>query len=212
MEKVNKNEFVEIKFTGNVLDGEIFDTNIKEDAEKINLKIDEKPMIICIGQEMILPSLDKDIEGKELGKKYSITLSPEKAFGNRRKELIRLVPKNIFDSQKVDVRSGMTLALDNNLVKIISVSGGRVLVDFNNPLSGKTVVYNYQIKERITDINKKVNSILDFFMRGQKIDYEIKDKKISVKSKLPLKPMLDELNKRFKEILGYEFDLEVKEE
>ena len=59
MEKLKQNDFIEIEFTGKVRDGDIFDTNIKEDAKKINLDIKTRPLIICIGQNMILPAIDE---------------------------------------------------------------------------------------------------------------------------------------------------------
>ena len=55
---INKNDFVEIKFVGKVKDGEIFDTNIQSEAEKIGIKVSEKPLVICIGQGMLIKSFD----------------------------------------------------------------------------------------------------------------------------------------------------------
>ncbi|MAG07366.1 hypothetical protein CMI46_00955 [Candidatus Pacearchaeota archaeon] len=213
MEKTNKDDFIELEFTGLVKDGEIFDTNRKEDAEKIDLKIGPKPMIISIGHDMILPGLDKDLEGKEIGKSYEVELQPKDAFQERKKELIRLIPKSAFTAQNLDPKPGMTLALDQTLVRIASVSGGRVLVDFNNPLSGKVIIYKYKILKKVTDIKPKIQSIIDFFFKGQKIEFEIKEKKAIIKTLAVYKPMIEELNKRFKDILGYELDIEeVKEE
>ena len=101
----------------------------------------------------------------------------------------------------------MTLALDNTLVRIISVSGGRILVDFNNPLSGKDIIYEFSIKKIVEDIKEKTESLIDFFFKGQKIDFEIKDKSIILKTYLEYKPIIDELNKEFKNILNYELVL-----
>jgi len=61
MEKVKKNDFVEIEFTGRVKDGEVFDTNIKTEAQKIGLEIEDKPMVVCIGKDMLLSGLDKSL-------------------------------------------------------------------------------------------------------------------------------------------------------
>ena len=142
MEKATKNDFVEVKFIGKVKDGEIFDTNIPVQAKKIDFKLENpKPLIVCIGQEMLIKGFDKALEEKEIGKQASVELAPKDAFQKRRKELVRLIPKKLFLAQKIDPQPGMALALDNHLVKIVSVSGGRVLVDFNNPLAGKTIIY-----------------------------------------------------------------------
>ena len=42
---LQKNDFLEIEFTGKIKDGEIFDSNIKKDIEKAELKTPIKPFI-----------------------------------------------------------------------------------------------------------------------------------------------------------------------
>ena len=207
MEQIKKNDFIELKFTGRVKDREIFDTNIKEDAEKIGLKLEDKPLIICVGHQMLISGFDKALENKEVGKKYKIELSQDEAFGSRKKELVKLVSRNVFAEKNIDVRAGMTLALDNMLVRIANVSGGRVLVDFNNPLAGKDIIYDFTIKRKVEDINEKINAISSFFLK-QPLEFEIKDKKIVFKTKNFYKPLIDGLNKTFKDILEMEMELE----
>jgi len=68
METIHKNDFIEIEFTG-LANGEIFDTTNKEEAKQIGLDADVKPMIICVGNQMLLKGLDEDLGGKEIGKK-----------------------------------------------------------------------------------------------------------------------------------------------
>ncbi|MEA3329558.1 MAG: FKBP-type peptidyl-prolyl cis-trans isomerase [Nanoarchaeota archaeon] len=211
-QKTKKNDFIELEFVGKVKDGEIFDTNIPEKAKEIGLQIENKHLIICIGQQMVLPGLDKALEDKQTDNLYTIELPPEHAFKDRKKELIRLMPKHAFTEKKIDPRPGMTLALDQTLVKIISVSGGRILVDFNNPLAGKDITYIFTIKRIVTDIKEKVDGILEFFLKGQKIEYEVKDKKIIFKAQDYYKQMVEQLNLRFKDFLEYEMILEEKKE
>ena len=67
-EKLQRNDFVDLEFTARVRDGDIFDTNIKDDAKKINLEIETNPLVICLGQGMILPSIDEFLIGKIPGK------------------------------------------------------------------------------------------------------------------------------------------------
>src|SRR3989344_8157684 len=142
---IQKNDFIDITFTGRIKDGEIFDTNVKEDAEKIGLKFNGKPLIICVGQGMVVSGFDNALEGKESGKDYSIELQPKDAFQERQSNLVKLIPIKIFREKKINPYPGMTLNIDNMLVRVISVSGGRVLVDFNNILAGKTVIYTFKI-------------------------------------------------------------------
>ncbi|MEK6891544.1 MAG: peptidylprolyl isomerase [Nanoarchaeota archaeon] len=208
---VIKNDFIELEFIGKVKEGEIFDTNIASEAEKIGITIDENPFIICIGHEMVIKGLDNAFEGKEIGKRYSIELFPKDAFKERNASLVKLMPLNLFKQKNVNPYPGMTLALDNMLVRIVSVSGGRVLVDFNNPLSGKIVIYEFTIKRKIDDIKDKVNAILAFFVK-QKLDFEIeeKEKKITFNLSNIYKPLIAMLNDRFNDVLKMEMVIEDK--
>ena len=69
---VKKNDFVELEFTGKIFDtGEVFDTNIKKDAESAGLGTKNiKPFILSIGNKMLPVGFDLDLEGKEIEKEY----------------------------------------------------------------------------------------------------------------------------------------------
>jgi len=206
MEKVKKNDFIALEFMGKFKNGEVFDTNISEEAKKIGLKIDDKPIILCIGQEMVIKGLDKSLNGKEIGKTSSVDLLPSEAFQERKSSLVRLIPLSVFTQQKILPKQGMTLALDNMLVKIVSVSGGRVLVDFNNPLSGKIVSYEFTIKRKVDDINEKIQAITDYFIRKD-VKFDLKDTKILLEIEEAFSPIIAILNNKFKPIINLEFEL-----
>jgi FKBP-type peptidyl-prolyl cis-trans isomerase 2 len=204
-EKIQKNDFIEIEYTGKLTDGEIFDTNIEEDAKKIGTKEKPKPFKMCVGHEMFLKKLDKEIEGKETGKTYSVQLKPKDAFGNRDPSLIRTYPLSAFTQREINPQPGMMLSLDNNLVKIISVSGGRVMVDFNNPLAGKEVIYEFRILKKITDLNEKIKSLSEFFYK-QEFPFEVKENKLIIKAPKPAEKFILMFKDKFKEILNLDLE------
>jgi len=171
-ESVNKNDFVEIEFTARVKDGAVFDTNIPEEAKKINLDMKTKPLVVAIGKEMVLKGLDYALMGKEIGKEYEAELNPEDAFGKRDRNLIKTIPIKVFHEKEINPVPGMMLNMDNFVAKIVAVSGGRVITDFNNPLAGKIVVYKFKIKKKVTNDEEKVNSLLDYFI-GKRFKFKI---------------------------------------
>ncbi len=209
---MKKNDFIELEFIGKEKNGEVFDTNIPSEAKKIGLEIDNKNFVICVGQKMVVVGLDNALENKETGKKYSVTLEAKEAFGLRKRDLVRLIPLKIFTEKNIQPRPGMTLALDNALVKIASVSGGRVLVDFNNPLAGKEITYEFTIKNRVSDSKEKINSLLDYFLK-QRPEFTIKEKKAIFSLKDPMfEHAINMLNEKFKDIIGLELVIEKKKE
>ncbi|MGC9309138.1 MAG: FKBP-type peptidyl-prolyl cis-trans isomerase [Candidatus Nanoarchaeia archaeon] len=211
MAKINKNDFIEIEFTGKLKDtGEIFDTNKKKDAKKLGKE--PKPYIMAVGHGMLIKGLDDELIGKETGKEYTSEFPPEKAFGKRRKEMVKMIPMRAFQEQNIMPRRGMQLSLDGQLVRILSASGGRVLVDFNNPLAGKDVIYEYKINKKIDDLNEKINALQDFFFRKQ-FDFNVKDKTIEFyipEKQKQLQQFVKLMEKGFKDILG--MNVEVKPE
>ena len=206
MERLEKNDFVEIEFTG-FSNGKIFDTTNKIDAEKIGINIKNiKPLIISIGNGMIIQGIDEDLQGKEIEKNYSILIPSEKAFGKRNSSMVKTYGLGNFKKQNINPYPGMTLQLDNIIVKVLSVNGGRVTIDFNNPLAGKEVNYNYKAIRIINDINEKINALQDFFFR-QRFSFEIKEKKVIFKES-QIAPFLSILGPKFKEITDLEFTIE----
>lgn len=208
-----KGDFIELEFLGkNLTNNEVFDTNIKAEAEKIGIEFTGKPLIVCIGQGMVVKGFDQALEGKEVGKKLSVKLTPEQGFGSRRPNLSRMIPLKLFLAQKIYPQPGMTLALDNNLVKVMSVSGGRVMVDFNNPLAGKDLEYEFTIKNIIEDSKAKVAAVQRFLF-GHEFDVDVDDaaKKVIFKD-VKLTPILNAFKDKFKELLGFDVEILAKAE
>jgi len=207
--KIKKNEFVELEFDGKT-NGEIFDTTNSERAKKMNPNSNSKPIIICVGKGMLLKGFDESLEEKEIGKKYSIQLKAEQAFGKRNSSLIKTIPLKIFKEKDIQPSRGMILQLDYNLVKVLSVSGGRVIVDFNNLLAGKEVTYDFIIKRKVVEIQEKINSLQDFFFKKRfKFEINNKDKKIIFLEKA-VTPFIRIFEKKFKEILDYILEVRVE--
>jgi len=208
---IQKNDFIEIEFTGrNSSNNQIFDTTNPEEAKEMGIQEPQniKPQIISIGNDMLLKGLDQALLNKELNKEYKIELTPEKAFGKRNPQMIKTYSLSHFKKNNMDPYPGMTLQLDNTIAKVISVSGGRVMMDFNNPLAGKEVNYTFKITRKITDNSEKINAIQDFFLK-QRYNFTIdkKNKKVIFKEKL-IKPFFEMMGQKLKDMTGFEFVVE----
>jgi len=204
-EIINKNDFVEIKYTG-YANGEIFDSNIEEDMKKLSPNVKPNKTIIAVGHEMVVKGLDNFLVKKEIGKEYSLVLKPSEAFGERRRELIKTIPLNAFREKNFSPAPGMVVTLDNLMAKIIAVSGGRVIVDFNNPLAGKEITYTFTIIRKISDEKEKAEALFEVFFKFIP-QFEIKDK-ILVKRAKGLEIFVSSFNEKFKELIGKEIILE----
>ena len=207
-EVIKKNDFIELEFTG-YSEGKVFDSNIEEDLKQVSKDAKPQKSIIIVSQKMVVPGLDKALEGKEIGKEYKIDLSYEEGFGARKRELVKTIPLKVFTQQKINPYPGATLMLDNHLAKIITISGARVVTDFNNPLSGKPISYKFKIKRKVTNNKEKAESFFTNFMRFVPKLEEEKDK-IILKGPKILEQVIETFKPKFKELVG--LDLGFKEE
>jgi len=162
--KIKLNDYVEIDYTGRLKDGDIiFDTTAESVAKENNLTTANAkfgPVIVCIGKAQLLPGLDKRLEGKDVGK-HSFELEPEDAFGKKSAQLLKLVPMKIFKQQGITPFVGLEINVDNSMGVVRSVSGGRVIVDFNHPLSGRELIYDIDVKRIVTDDKEKIEALLE---------------------------------------------------
>jgi len=209
---LKKNDFVEIEFTGKTFDGDVFDSNIKEVLEKLNPNYNKeqaKPFSFALRQGMFLKGVeDYILEKGEVGKNYKIELSPENAFGFRQSQFVQLIPMKIFIQQKINPSPGVVFNFDGRIGKVLSVSGGRVMVDFNHPLAGKKLIYEINILRKIDDQTEKTKSFIDFLFKRELI-FEIKNDDLFVKVENQMKQFIELFKDKFKEVLNLNLHVDV---
>ena len=200
--RTKKGDFVELEFVALTEDGRVFDTNIREEASKIGVEDSEKvePLGICIGQGMLVKGLDKGLEDREAGKDYSLEIKPEEAFGKRDARLVRTVPLMAFAEMP---RQGMFINVDGLLARVVSINGGRVLIDMNNPLAGKKINYRFRIKSIIEDKEKKIKIIAES-MKAELKKININKDNGSIEVELKDKKQINDFEKRVKELANFD--------
>ncbi len=204
---LKKKDFIEVEFTGRIKGGAIFDSNIKKDLEEAKLNIKAKPFIFSLGEGMFIKGVDDFLIGKDVGS-YKIELKPEEAFGKRNSQLVQMMPMKVFIEQKLNPTPGAIFNFDGRIAKVLTASGGRIMVDFNHPMAGKEVVYNLNILRKIEDINEKISALNEFLFRKD-FKFDIKEKKIVMQVEKSLVKLIELFKDKFKDI--FKLDLEVEE-
>ncbi len=211
---LNKKDFIKIEFTGRIKDGEVFDSNTKEHLQKLhqghNHEVQAEPLVFCLGEEMFLKGVDEFLVGKDLGE-FKINVSPEKGFGKRDPKLIRMVPLNEFKKANLNPIPGSVFNFDGKVAKVLTVSSGRVIVDFNHPLSGKNLEYDVKVLEKVEDLNEKVKALNEFFFRG-KLEFNVTGKKLIIKVPKGAKSFIEMFKDKYKELLDLDLEAEEVEE
>jgi len=202
--KIKARDFVEIEYTGKIVDlNQVFDTTDKEIAKKEKIyseKMGYGPAVVCIGEKHLLPGLDNKLQGKETGKDYEFTLTPEEGFGKKSAQLLKLVPAKVFKQQQIQPMPGLEINVDGMPGIIRSVSGGRIIVDFNHPLSGKELNYRIKLNRVVKEPKKKLEALLKIELNMKDIKVEIKEGKATINKEFP-KELQDNIKKRIQDLI-----------
>lgn len=205
-EKIAHHDFVEVEYTGKFTDGMVFDTTSQELAKTHEIFSEEAsygPVTICVGEQQLLPGLDKQLLDKEVGKEYTFSLPPEQAFGKRDVKNLKVIPLSEFRTHNVQPQPGLQVDVDGRRGFVTSVSGGRVIVNFNHPFAGKEVVYVVKIVKKVTDIKEQLQSYLHSILKLPETDMaiEVNEEKaiITLPTDIPA-PIQDVFEKKLQEL------------
>lgn len=187
---LKEGDFIEIEYTARLKDRDIIfdltDEKLAKEKGIYNPNVKYGPVILCLGQNHILPGLDKNLIGKELGN-YVINLLPEDGFGKKDPKLIRILPTSVFRKQKINPMPGLQLNIDGRVGLVRSVTGGRTSIDFNHPMAGKELTYDIKINKVVKESKEKIDALLKILLLLKepktKVDKGIGE--ISLKEKLP---------------------------
>jgi len=211
--KIKKKDFVEIEYIGMLKENnKIFDLTDEKLAKKEGVYIENieyGPVVVCVGEKNVLKKIDESLEGKDVGEHYKIELTSEEGFGKRDPKLIKLVSAGVFKKSDLRPVPGLRVNIENMVGIIRTVSGGRVSIDFNHPLSGKELIYDINILKKVDDIKEKIKACMKF--TGLKEDlFEIKEKE-DKKFEVIIKHTIPNMLKKTFESKIRELILDIKE-
>lgn len=181
---IKKKDFVQVEYVGKV-DGKIFDLTDEALAKKEGIYKEEMlygPITVVVGAGHLIKGLDKSLEGKNVGDSYDIEIQPGDGFGSKNPKLLKIVPQSAFKDQKIKPQVGMQLNIDGIIGAIVSVSSGRIVIDFNHPLSGKILNYHMKVKKIITEKKEQVAKLFETYtnLDSEKVKVETTDKTVKI--------------------------------
>jgi FKBP-type peptidyl-prolyl cis-trans isomerase 2 len=171
---VKNGDFIRIEYTESV-EGQVIATTDKDVATEkgiFNEDAQYGPHLIVVGAGQLVKGYEDDLIGKEIGYSGTVEIAPENAFGLRDPKLVEILPINRFKEKKPV--PGMRVGVENKVGTVTRVIGRKVNVDFNHPLAGRTIVYEYKILEFIEDRLEKLKALIKTFARMD-LEAEIKD-------------------------------------
>ncbi len=184
---LRKRVFVLVDHVGRVKEtGEVFDTTMEETAKKEGLYKEGEiyePKLVVIGEGWVLEALDESLTTMEIGKTSVIEIPPEKAFGERDPEKLKRVSLRQLTGKGVTPSLGMRVEYNGKMATVRTVGAGRVLLDFNLPLAGKTLVYEVIIQKKLRTKKEKMAALIHRripAVEGSKFKFTVKEKTVNI--------------------------------
>jgi len=157
----------------------LFDTTNEELAKEHGIhdpNLRYGPMVSIVGIGRLIKGMEEELLKAEVGKEYEVTITPDKAYGERDPKLVKIHSYRELARQKIEPEVGKEVIINNKRGRIVTVTPGRVVIDFNHPLAGKTLKYKFKIIEKVEGEVDKVRAIIE-------MDYgkEVENFKIELK-------------------------------
>ena len=175
---MEKGDIVIVSYTGKeASSGRVFETTDTDTAKEAGFWRENAvfaPVPVIIGNNDLLAALEELLLEMKEGEQRTVKLAPDKAFGMRRKELSGVMPLQEFRKRQINPARGMVIDVNGRYGRVLSISGGRVRVDFNSDLAGKEVEYKIKVEKLLKTNVEKVEALVDKF-------FPIKNKKAKTK-------------------------------
>ena len=161
---LQKGDFILMEYVAKVKEtGEIFDTTIEETAKKEHLYKEGdvyESKLVVIGEGWVLKTLDDNLTTMEVGKAVTVEIPPEKAFGQRDPEKVKRVALKQLLARDITPNVGMRIEYSGKSATVRAIGAGRVLLDFNPPLAGKTLLYEVTLKKKLETKKEKIAALI----------------------------------------------------
>jgi len=160
----DKGSLILLDYTARIKDnGEIFETTIEEDAKKSNLYDPTRkyePRLISVGEGWVLKGLDEALTSTDVGQKLSIEISPDKGFGERDTNKVRMIPQRKLGEKANEIKVGDVVELDDRTGIVRYIGSGRVQIDYNHRLASRVLVYDVNVVKKIESNEDKIKYLL----------------------------------------------------
>ena len=119
-----------------------------ESGETIESSQSDEPVAYLHGHGNIIIGLEKSLEGRQEGDRFTVSVAPQDGYGLRQENAVqRIAVKHLKGAR--NWRPGMIAQVETDhgwrQVQIVKVGKFMADVDTNHPLAGKTLVFDIEV-------------------------------------------------------------------
>ena len=106
----------------------------------------------------VIKGLDQALVNAEVNSPQTVTVQPADAYGERRRDKIKMLPIRKLEDDKTRVGDEVTVGSEKGVV--LSMGSGRVRIDFNHKHAGKSITFDFTVLKRLESDADKVLALL----------------------------------------------------
>jgi len=154
-----------VDYTARVKDtNEVFETTREEEAKK-NAELHDptrkyEPRLVSVGESWVLKGLDEALANANVGDKLNVEVTPDKGFGERDPNKVRMIPQRKLGDKADEVSVGDVIEVDERTGIVRYVGSGRIQVDFNHRFAGRTLLYDVNVVKKLDSDNDKITALV----------------------------------------------------
>ncbi|ELK47363.1 FKBP-type peptidyl-prolyl cis-trans isomerase [Haloferax volcanii] len=164
---IQDGDFVRLAYTVRTIeDGDVVDTTDKEVAEEAEIDVEGyefEPRVVIVGAGHVFPEVDEALIGAEAGDEDTVEIPAVDAFGEYDEDEVRTVSANKIDED--DRYPGAQVTIDGDQGRLETIIGGRARVNFNHPLAGEDLEYEYEVLELVDDREEQASGLLGMYLQ-----------------------------------------------
>jgi peptidylprolyl isomerase len=162
---LEKGSLVLVDYTARVKDtNEVFETTREEEAKKKSELYDPtrkyEPRLVSVGESWVLKGLDEALANASVGDKLNVEVTPDKGFGERDPNKVRMIPQRKLGDKADEVGVGDVIEVDDRTGIVRYVGSGRIQVDFNHRFAGRTLLYDVNVTKKLETDSEKVSALV----------------------------------------------------
>lgn len=133
--------------------------HLKVDGTTVDSSEGRDPLTFVHGEGEIIPGLENELVGMNVGDKKNVTVPPEDGYGEHHEEGVQKVPRQAFkDADELNVGNIVAIqAPDGQAFQatVTEIEGDSVTLDLNHPLAGKTLNFEVEVMD-VEDAPSKI--------------------------------------------------------
>jgi len=183
---LEKGSLILIDYTAKTKDtNEVFETTVEDEAKSLqsyDSAVKYEPRLVSVGDGWVIRGLDEALSNSNAGDKLDVEISPEKGFGIREPSKIRMIAQRKLGEKADELRPGDIVDVDDRKGIIRFVGSGRVQIDFNHRLAGRTLNYSVNILKMLTADDEKIKSLIRrrLPVDTEKLKADVSDHSVSI--------------------------------